>query len=449
MSQKPEANNEGPTASEAEVTRIAGIREVFTRYTEPKHIDAMSQLIGDGASVDEARKELLDLIGLNSAPAGAASSTAQPEFQRSTNEQRDDMMKESLAVRFGIETDPGAVERCKGNNEFAGLSIIEMGRRWLQLNGDRHTGSSREIADRILNYRATQDTTDFANILADVAHMSLLKAYWDAPETWRMWASTSSVQDFKLNNRVNLSEFDTLPVVQEGASYTEGSFTDSGETIQLATYGMNWSITREALINDSQSAFTRAPTAMGLSAARTVGNLVYGVLTTNPVMSDASTLFSVAHGNIAAAPGAIDADSVQAAKVVMALQQGPKTEATLGIRPSYLVCPVGLEGTANTLMAAQYNPASTAGTLEPNVVQGLLSVVSDHRLDTDSATGWYVMANTTSWDTVDVAFLNGNQTPYQERRQQDISNDSITYKVRIDAAAAPMDWRGVYSNPGA
>jgi hypothetical protein len=99
-------------------------------------------------------------------------------------------------------------------------------------------------------------------------------------------------------------------------------------------------------------------------------------------------------------------------------------------------------------MAAQYNPASTAGTLEPNVVQGLLTVVSDHRLDTFNPLEWYMAAGQNAWDTVDVGFLNGNQTPYQERRQDDISNDNITYKVRIDAAAAAMDYRGLYRNSG-
>jgi hypothetical protein len=82
------------------------------------------------------------------------------------------------------------------------------------------------------------------------------------------------------------------------------------------------------------------------------------------------------------------------------------------------------------------------------VVQNLLTVVSDHRLDTADNNAWYVAASPMTWDTVDVAFLNGNQTPYQERRQQNIANDSITYKVRIDAAAAPMDWRGLYFNDG-
>jgi HK97 family phage prohead protease len=435
---------------EAEVQRIAEIHAVFaTRWAEPKHIALREKMITEGATVDEARAELLDMIGLESATVGAAA----PKEQRAADPH--DMgtrMTEALAVRMGIETDKEIIQRTTKYNEFTGHSIVEMARAWLHAQGAQSGGNANAIIGRALTTRATQNTTDFPDILANVAFKSLLKAYWDAPETWRMWASVSSLQDFKLNNRVNLSEFDTLPVVAEGGTYTEGSFTDLKETIQLATYGMNYTITREALINDDVSAFTRIPTAMGLAAARTIGDLVYGVLTTNAAMGDTFTLFdAVNHKNdvaVGAGGAPPNADTVQAAKVAMALQQGPKGAATLGIRPEYLMCPVGLEGIANTLMAAQYNPASTAGTLEPNVVQGLLTVVSDHRLDTNDPDMWYVGAGPNAWDTVDVGFLNGNQTPYQERRQDDIGNDNITYKVRIDAAAAPMDWRGLYRNAG-
>ena len=100
-------------------------------------------------------------------------------------------------------------------------------------------------------------------------------------------------------------------------------------------------------------------------------------------------------------------------------------------------------------MAAQYDPATTAGTLMPNSVQGMMRVVSDHRIDADNPLTWYMASSPTQRETIEVAFLNGNRAPFQERRQEDITNDSIVYKVRIDAAAAPLDWRGLYRNVGA
>jgi len=47
-----------------------------------------------------------------------------------------------------------------------------------------------------------------------------------------------------------------------------------------------------------------------------------------------------------------------------------------------------------------------------------------------------------------VFFLNGVQTPYLEQ-QQSWNADGVEFKVRIDAGAKAMDWRGLYLNYGA
>ena len=447
-------STDGDTATEVraeQLQRINDIHDIFnTRWVEPAHIALRDKMVLEGASPDDARNELLNMLGMKSETVNQA---APVDDGRTVDNDYSKRMVESICVRAGTITDKETLDRHRGN-EFAGMSFVDLAREYLIRNNESGRGSAMTVITKALNTRALQDTTDFTQILMDASHSSLLKAYWDSPETWRAWASTSSVPDFKVNNRVNLSEFDSLPVVAQGADYTDGSFTDLSENITLATYGMLWHVTREALINDSLSAFSRVPTAMGLAAARTIGDLVYGVLTTNAVLNqDATALFDVVtHKNlvaVGAGGGPPDADTVQAGKVAMALQKGPKGAATLGIRPAHLICSVANEGVSNTLMSAQYNPASTAGTLEPNVVQGLMNVISDHRLDTADPLVWYMAASSSAWDTVDVAFLNGNQAPYQERKNQEIKNDNITYKVRLDAAAGAMDFRGLYSNAGA
>ena len=45
-------------------------------------------------------------------------------------------------------------------------------------------------------------------------------------------------------------------------------------------------------------------------------------------------------------------------------------------------------------------------------------------------------------------FLNGIQTPYMETKQG-WTVDGVEYKVRIDAGAKAMDWRGLVKNAGA
>jgi hypothetical protein len=83
-----------------------------------------------------------------------------------------------------------------------------------------------------------------------------------------------------------------------------------------------------------------------------------------------------------------------------------------------------------------------------NPFQNRLMVIADARLDEVSSTAWYVVADGNQFDTVEVAFLNGQQTPYLEAKDG-WNVDGVEYKVRIDAAAVPLDFRTMYYNAGA
>ena len=174
---------------------------------------------------------------------------------------------------------------------------------------------------------------------------------------------------------------------------------------------------------------------MGRAAKRTIGNLVYAVLTANANMSDGFALFSSEHSNLAGSGGAPDVTTLDAAGPAMAAQCDPDGHATggLNIRPRWFIVPVSLEGKARTLMAAEKDPsASNQNASKPNHVQGLATVVSDARLDTASTTAWYLAADPNSHDTIEVAYLNGVEAPFLD--QQDGWNvDGVEFKVRIDA----------------
>jgi phage major head subunit gpT-like protein len=64
--------------------------------------------------------------------------------------------------------------------------------------------------------------------------------------------------------------------------------SDRGVNLVLATYGKIFPITRQAIINDDLGAFTKVPAKMGTAAKRTIGNLVYAILTSNAARRTAS-----------------------------------------------------------------------------------------------------------------------------------------------------------------
>jgi phage major head subunit gpT-like protein len=337
-------------------------------------------------------------------------------------------------------------------NEFSSMSLREVARASLEKAGIKMvTGDPMTMVGAALGMRqfvmagGQHTTSDFVEVLANVANKSMLKGYLEAEETFAKWTAKGSLSDFKPAKRVDLNLFPTLAEVPEGGEYTYGTIGDRGESIQLATYGKMFAITRQAIINDDMSVFTRIPSRMGRAAIRTVGNLVYAVLTANAAMSDGVALFHTNHKNIGT--GAIAMAALDAARAKMALQKDPDdlAEGGLNIRPAYFLTPVEIAGTAAALMASQYAPGTTT---DPNIVRGLAEVISDARLSTDSAVKWYLAANPNTTDTIEVAYLNGVSQPTLE--QKDGWNvDGVEFKVRLDAGVKPLDFRGLYRSTGA
>lgn len=289
-------------------------------------------------------------------------------------------------------------------------------------------------------------TSDFANVLSNIANKAMLRGYAEAEETFQQWTATGTLTDFKPTPRVDTGLFDTLPEVAEGAEYSYGTIGDRGEVIQLATYGKMFPITRQAIINDDIGAFTRVPSKMGAAAIRTVGNLVYAVLTANAALSDGVALFHATHKNLGTA-AAISTASLDKMRTAMATQRDPdeKTQA-LNIRPAYLLVPVALEGLGRSVIDAEYDSAAGDKQL-PNSVRNMATVVSDARLDIASTTAWYGSANPNAVDTIEVDYLDGNSQPYLESRDG-WNVDGVEFKVRIDAGVKALDFRGLYKNPG-
>jgi len=460
-----------------ERARISGIRQVFALHIErgTEYSDLMNACTDSNTSVDKAKDLLLELIGgenpdpiatdyIQREDTGSLDAVSLKHVTRKAgtggqNVAGQDAMDKfaegaanALLAKGGIERDQVKLKEMR-KNEFFAMGLPELAREYLRIRGVNVSGihDKRTLIGEAITRAGviSHSTSDFANLLENVASKSLLQGYEEAPETWSAWCRIGNLPDFRTSSRPNMSTFGDLEIVYENGEYKYGSFSDLKETLTLATYGKLFNISRQALINDDLNAFTRIPQSMGRAANRVIGDLAYGVLTTNAALNqDATALFHANHNNLVA-PGSGAAPSmttVEAGMTAMALQTDP-TGNVLNIQPAHMLVPVALKGTAMTLMASQYDPAGTAGTLTPNTVQGAMDVIADARLDSDDPLQWYLMANQNMHDTVEVAFLDGNQTPFLES-QDGWKQDGVEYKVRIDAAAGAMDFRGAYQNDG-
>lgn len=418
-----------------EHARRAEIRAVFQPFMAHAGVESMMNQYLDNPQIgiETARASLLQSIARNSEPLGGGLvMTLEDEFDKFKA-----AAQSGLMIRAGLTANDRT-------NEFRGYSLLELARASLHRLNVSTKGMDKMA---VVAAAFTHSSSDFDNLLADVANKSMMKGYEEAEETFQKWTSAGTLPDFKAAKRVDLNTFPSLPAVVEGAEYKYVTVGDRGETIQLVTYGSLFSITRQAIINDDLDAFTRVPNKMGRAAIRTVGNLVYSVLTTNGNMSDGVALFHSTHSNTST--GAISSSTIDALATKLA-RQTDATGNTLNIEMAYLVVPRTLKGAAMQVANSEFEvgPTTTKNNTVPNIVRGAFEVIADARLDSTSTTAHYAVANPNMHDTIEVAYLDGNQSPTLEQ-QGGWTVDGVEFKVRMDAGVKALDWRGMAYTTGA
>jgi hypothetical protein len=419
----------------AERSRVSGIRESVRMA---KLGDAVAdKLINSDVSLEDAQAEVMRMwsksVDEMSAPVHIeAGLTSEEKFRAGA--------VSALAHRVGLGEDDRS-------NEFRGLSLHEMASRALSFKGHKTTGMSRsEIAGMVLRGHST---SDFPLLLADVANKSLMNAYQVVPQIWRQIALASSVSDFKTINMLKLGSFSSLSTIVEGAEYTQGTFSEEREQLTASTKGRYVQVTRQMIINDDLNGLTRMASMLGQAAARTVNNDVIGVLTANGNMSDGNALFSTQHSNYQGTGSAISVATLGAARAAMRTQRDASGVDYVEFDPRLLLVPVGKEDHARTVIESTYNTDTTAQ-LKKNIISGWspLQVLSHPLLDANSSTAWYLLADPSIAPVVEIAFLDGQQSPYIAQEEEFLT-DAVRWKVRMDYGVAANEWRAGYKNLGA
>ena len=99
----------------------------------------------------------------------------------------------SDSLRNAIES-RAAISAIEKDNAFNGYTLMEMARASLAQRGVGIAGMDRM---GIVGLAFTHSTSDFGNLLADVAHKSMLKGYEEAQETFQQWTSKGVLTDFR------------------------------------------------------------------------------------------------------------------------------------------------------------------------------------------------------------------------------------------------------------
>ena len=412
-------------AMEQERKRTSEITALFRDFD----VEGADEAIVMGVSVDEARAMVMDQLRARNKGVSVTMGEAESDKFRAA-------AQDAVLMAAGIPV----ADAAPGAQELRGHSMVELAREALQREGlQANFGDNMELARQAIN-----STSTFPAIMSNLANKSVMTGFNEAETTYQIWAGKGSNRDFKEAARVALSEAGNLELVPEGGQFQQDFLGEASARTKVATYGKLFSLTRQAIINDDLGLFSKIATKYGSAAKRLVNKMVYAQLTGNVKMQDGVALFDNKHGNVAGTGEALSVKAIANAITAMRRQKGITGEATLNITPKYLVVPPELEMVAYQIV----NSTAAVDGVNSGVVnpyKGRFVVVADAELTNPDA--WYLVADASQHDTIEVTYLNGVETPRLETRQG-FDVDGIEYKVAFDCGVSALDFRGVFKNAG-
>lgn len=367
-----------------------------------------------------------------------------------------------------------ADKRGKNWTDFRDSSLLNLCRECLIIDGYSQRAISKlsnpDIAKAAFGFvnstslrnsgEATMVTGSLAEITRDAVNKSLIAGYTEAPQTWKgPMRQAASVPDFKQIHRVRLGAVSNLPIWPDNTVPESANVSNEKVSYAVEARAEKVSFSWQLFVNDDMDALSRIPKLMGDAAARTVNAVAWAQITGNPTMSyDSVALFAAATGsrkrtNLATGTASPTTATIGAMTALMRLMRGLNTpegaesQDILNLTPKYFIVPATLEVTAKQLVMSTAEPAATynAGVYNPNAY---LSLVVEPLLDASSTTAFYLFADPVRVDTVEVTFLQGQETPVTNDW---IDNETLSrnFTVIQTFAAKAIDHRGVQKHAGA
>lgn len=365
-----------------------------------------------------------------------------------------------------------AAQRAKGADNFKYASLYNMAEEYVRALGvDTRQLSREDVAIAAMfgpeklgirtSLAATHVTGNFPALTLDAVNKSMMVGYTETPSTWRgPMRQAASVPDFKSIHRVVMGAVPNLPVWNDNSNPEKASFADAKETYAVESRSLEINFSYRLLVNDDMDAISRTPAMMGAAAARTVNAVAWSQVTSNPTLRDSVALFAAATGNrkrtnLTTGAGTPSVSTLQTLSNLMRQMRGEnqvvngteiESADILNLTPRYIIGPSALETTIKQLVLSAYDPAANTFQVYNTATQ--LTPIIEPLLDANSTTAWYLFADPSQIDTVEVSFLQGQENPVV-REFTDERNLSRNYIVMQTFAAKAMNHRGVQKHAGA
>lgn len=394
-------------------------------------------------TVEAAGIKLLAHLGAGSTPV--AGHMHVHTVSAEADKHREAMVLAVLARSSVVMSKDGA-QRVDASNPYKGRKLLNIAEMCLARAGIKTDGMDQRA---IVAAAFTQGTSDFPVLLENVMHKTLQASYALQPDTWARFCHRGSVGDFRAHNRYRVGSLGNLESLNEHGEFRTMGIPDGEKSsISAETKGNIITITRKAIINDDLNAFTTLAQNLGRAAKRTVEADVYAALLSNggmgPLLADGKTLFHAEHNNVAT--GAPSVAAFEAARVILSEQKDVSGNDPLALTPAVWLGPTGISGQAKVVNNSTYDPDVNNKLQRSNIAFSMFGDI----VDTPRLPGlpWFMFADHQQAPVLEVAFLDGIDTPYIEL-ENGFTVDGASWKVRMDYGIAGIDYRGAVRSTGA
>ena len=438
----------GPTAQEiraqalAESGRIARIREICAgQYPE---IEA--QAIREAWGVDRCALEVL-----------RASRPKAPAAHFRDSSVSATMLEAACLVTAGLAnaeeafdeaTLDAAHRRYRGS---IGLQELLLEAAWA--NG--YTGRTFRDARAVMRFafqpqlEGAFSTIDVGGILSNVANKFLLEGFFSVERTWRNICAVRNVSDFKTVTSYRLIGKDQYEQVSPGGELKHGTLGEESYTNKADTYGLILSIDRRDIINDDLGAITTVPRKLGRGSGLKINDVFWATFLAN------STFFTAdAKNYLSGADTALSIDGLTKSEVAF-MDQVDSDNKPIGIMPAILLVPTALSALGTQLYKSMELRDTNSNQKYPiaNPHQGKFRVevsryLSNARYTGNSSKAWYLLADPNDLPVIEVAFLNGQESPTIETAEADFSVLGIQCRGVHDFGSALQDPRAGVKSKG-
>ncbi len=355
---------------------------------------------------------------------------------------------DALILRAGIQIQHPA----EGCNEFRAMSLRDLAIECLSREGQNTGALLRMSSDDLYGELCRQfynPSAAFPAILDSTIRKSIVELYNSVPTTFEAITTKGTLKDFKQtadHEYVIGGVGDFLMVPENGEIKPDKPRTEMLPQRKLDTYGKQFSMTRQAFINDDIGFLTKVPGLYATAAKKTINKQVYTILFKNAKVFDGLQLFCDKHKNIMKKGSKPSQASIQAMITKMGKQTDHFGEA-IYITPQIIVVPIGYEFDLSVIFHSAQVVGSNNNDVNP-LYNYPLKTVQDPVLNAlagDGVCPWFMFGSGAAGIQVD--YLNGQETP-TVRRMEVPGTLGFVWDIYLDWGIAVRDFRSMAMNPG-